>query len=285
LRREGATAGYHLREQWLGDQLGISRTPVRTALQLLETRGVLVARRNQGYFLLTSLDTIEDLVLEPPPTADQDLYTRLVRDRLAGRIANEFTQKDLARHYNADRLVMQQTLRRMSDDGLLHSNGARLWSFAPALDSGAALEDSFQFRRMFEPQAILLPGFRVDPDALDQTMRQHRHIETHPEIDAIPPRLLFDADSRFHEMVAEFSCNTFVIQTMRQQSRLRRLLEFGGYTNRARVHLWCSEHIAIMAALGDHDLPRASYLMTVHLDRALAAAHALIEIPAVTEKN
>lgn len=279
LRRERAEVGYHLREQWLSDQLGLSRTPVRSALQILASRGIVRARRNQGYFLEMALDSINEIALSPPPTPDQDLYIRLVRDRLAGRIANDFTQKDLAALYKADRSVMLQTLRRLTDDGLLQSNGARNWSFVQALDNGAALEESFQFRRMFEPQAILLPSFRVDHAQLEQSIQQHRQIASCVDISALEPRILFEADSRFHEMVAEFSHNTFVVQTMRQQSRLRRLLEFGGYSNRARVHLWCEEHLAVMAALAEGKLQRASILMSLHLDQALSAAHVLIDIP------
>ncbi|NHN89781.1 GntR family transcriptional regulator [Acetobacter conturbans] len=277
LRRENAAPDFHVGEQWLGDQLGLSRTPVRNALKLLESRGILVSRKNQGYFLRANLETIEDFVLEAPPTPDQDLYKNLVRDRLAGRIGNDFSQQDVSRLYNAERTVMIQTLRRMCDDGLLQSKGTRTWSFAPALDSGAALEESFRFRRLFEPQAILLPTFRVDEAVLEETMRLHNHIATHPDIDSIPPRFLFDADSRFHEMIAEFSHNTFVIQTMRQQSRLRRLLEYGSYTNRTRVHLWCQEHIAIMDALAGNSIAEASRLLGLHLDLALNAANLLIE--------
>lgn len=281
LRRERAEVGYHLREQWLSDQLNLSRTPVRSALQLLASRGVVQARRNQGYFLEKPLDSLNEIALSPPPTPDQDLYIRLVRDRLAGRIANDFTQKDLADLYKADRTVMLQTLRRLTDDGLLQSNGGRNWSFVQALDNGAALEESFQFRRMFEPQAILLPSFRVDHGQLEQSIQQHRQIASCTDVDGLEPRVLFEADSRFHEMVAEFSHNTFVVQAMRQQSRLRRLLEFGGYSNRARVHLWCEEHLAVMAALGEGKLQRASILMSLHLDQALSAAHVLIDIPSV----
>ncbi|WP_349010696.1 GntR family transcriptional regulator [Rhizobium sp. RCAM05973] len=42
--------GHHLREQQLGDLIGVSRTPVRSALLLLAERGIVEARRNQGFF-------------------------------------------------------------------------------------------------------------------------------------------------------------------------------------------------------------------------------------------
>ena len=51
LRREEARAGFHIREQWLADELGISRSPVRTALKQLEQMKVVRSEQNQGYFL------------------------------------------------------------------------------------------------------------------------------------------------------------------------------------------------------------------------------------------
>ena len=43
--------GHHLREQQLGDLLGVSRTPIRSALTLLAERGAVEAIKNQGFFL------------------------------------------------------------------------------------------------------------------------------------------------------------------------------------------------------------------------------------------
>ncbi len=37
-------AGHHFTEQWLADELSVSRTPVRSALRLLATRGVVDGR-------------------------------------------------------------------------------------------------------------------------------------------------------------------------------------------------------------------------------------------------
>jgi DNA-binding GntR family transcriptional regulator len=83
---------------------------------------------------------------------------------------------------------------------------------------------------------------------------------------------LFDTDAQFHEMIAEFSGNVFFLQSIQQQNRLRRLLEFGGYTNRRRVKDWCREHVAILDAIASGQRERGAQLMTQHLQAALSFA-------------
>src|ERR1700737_2176896 len=43
--------GHHLREQQLADLIGVSRTPIRSALNLLAKRGIGAPGKNKGNFL------------------------------------------------------------------------------------------------------------------------------------------------------------------------------------------------------------------------------------------
>lgn len=263
--------GHHLREQALGDLLQVSRTPVRGALQLLAERGIIETRRNQGYFLLSRPDDLYRVELEIPSSTDQDLYDAIVRDRLAGRLPDTIIQSDLARTYGVERAALQRILSRMVDDGLIVRNAGRGWSFLPTLDTQLGLQASYAFRRVLEPAALLLPEFRPDTTSIERSRLQHLYLVGHPAIETVGLVQLFETDSQFHEMLAEFSGNPFVLQAIQQQNRLRRLLEFGGYLNRRRVRDWCREHLAILDALvlGDHS--RAAHLMEDHLSNALTA--------------
>jgi DNA-binding GntR family transcriptional regulator len=264
--------GHHLREQMLGDLLQVSRTPVRAALQLLAERGVVEARRHQGYFLLAGRDEVHRLDMAVPATADQDLYTTIVQDRLAGRLPQSLTQSEIARRYDVDRTALQKTLSRLVDDGLLQPNPGRGWSFLPALDTETSLGSSYDFRRVVEPAALLLPSFRSDLAAIERLRLQHLYLEAHPNIEAVDPAQLFETDARLHELLAEFSGNPFFLQSIQQQNRMRRLMEFGGYVNRRRVREWCREHLAILDAVARQDQTAAARLMAEHLDNALRAS-------------
>src|ERR1700728_2556651 len=80
--------GHHLREQQLADLVGVSRTPIRSALDLLAERGVVETRKNQGFFLRKAFDTLHRIEIEIPSTIGEELYSKLVRDRLPNLIPN-----------------------------------------------------------------------------------------------------------------------------------------------------------------------------------------------------
>ncbi|MFK0166868.1 FCD domain-containing protein [Rhizobium sp. NPDC090279] len=264
--------GHHLREQQLGDLIGVSRTPVRSALLLLAERGIVEARRNQGFFLKVLPEELLRVGVEVPATADQDLYSRIVEDRLSGALSETFTQSEIARRFDVDRVLLQRTLTHLVNDGLLARNSGRGWTFLPTLDSQVALRNSYDFRATIEPAGLLLSTFRPDPTSLERSRLQHLYLEAHPDIASVNPRQLFDTDAQFHEMIAEFSGNIFFLQSIQQQNRLRRLLEFGGYTNRRRVKDWCREHVAILDAIASGQRKHAAELMAEHLQAAFSAA-------------
>ncbi len=261
--------GHHLREQALGDLLQVSRTPVRGALQLLEAQGVVEGRPNQGYFLIADLQVLSRINLDPPATAEQKLYSSIVEDRLAGRLPQSIRQSELAQRYLAEPPVLKATLARLVEDGLLQPNPGRGWSFLPTLDTETGLRASYQFRRVVEPAALLFADFRADPAGIERLRLQHHYLEAHPSIETVDPRQIFETDSQLHEMLAEWSGNPFFVQSVQQQNRMRRLLEFSGYVDRRRVREWVREHLAILDAVARGDRPAAARIMAEHLDNAL----------------
>ncbi|ATA22120.1 DNA-binding GntR family transcriptional regulator [Gibbsiella quercinecans] len=260
--------GHHLREQQLADLLGVSRTPVRSALKLLSELGIIEARRNQGFFLVKSFNELHQINIDIPVSSDQDLYEQLVRDRIAGKLPDSLTQIEIAQRYDVDRSVMARTLLRLSEDGLIARNKGQGWSFLPTLNTDVALSNGYGFRLMIEPAALLSPAFRAERSALKRLRLQHIYLISHPDILAVDGRQIFDTDASFHEMLAEFSGNIFVLQAIQQQNRLRRLLEFGSYTNKQRVREWCEEHVAIIDAVLDKRMDAAAEMMRSHLQSA-----------------
>src|SRR5882757_8748867 len=264
--------GHHLREQQLADLIGVSRTPIRSALELLARRGIVETRKNRGYFVRKPFDSLHRIEIEVPSTADEKLYQRLVRDRLDNVVPNSMTQSEIARRYGVDRVALTRTLSRLAEDGLIAKNKGHGWAFLPTLDSLVSLKGSYEFRLTLEPACFLLPTFKPDPAAIERMRLQHLYLISHPDIAAVGSAQLFETDAAFHEMCSEFCGNAFFVQAIQHQNRLRRLLEFGSYVNSRRVQDWCREHVTIIEAIAAGDFAQASAKMRLHLEHALAAA-------------
>lgn len=260
--------GHHLREQHLADALGVSRTPVRAGLKELTRMGAVEARPNQGFFLLKRSNELDQLEIEQSKSNDQKLYEQLVHDRIAGILPESFTQTEISQRYDVDRGVLTRTLVKLSEDGLIARNAGHGWRFLQTLNSDIALRNSYGFRLMIEPMALLTPNLHVDRQMLKRLRARHLRLITHPDITQVSAKEIFETDAAFHELLAEASGNLFVLQAIQQQNRLRRLLEFGSYHNKRRVKEWCEEHVAIIDALRENKQEQAAELMRKHLQYA-----------------
>jgi DNA-binding GntR family transcriptional regulator len=160
-------------------------------------------------------------------------------------------------HYDADRGALLRVLETMSDEGIVRKDKGHGWTFLPTINNEVALRNSYDLRRMLEPNGIL-PG----------CARPH-------------PGCAYDAE--FHDTIASFTNNSFFIQAVQRQNPLRRMMKYRGYENRRRIRVWVREHLAIIDALKANKLGQASQLMTLNLEKAQRTAAKLR--PAQIERN
>ncbi|WGF88476.1 GntR family transcriptional regulator [Marinivivus vitaminiproducens] len=264
----------HLVESALAERFDVSRTLVRTALRLLDEQRIVQLKRHQGYFLRWDWEQLEGRLVDIPPSTDDEVYRIILRDRLEGAIPERVTQVALIDRYDVDRSVLLRVLSRMANEGLLIKNKGHGWTFQPTIDSAISLRNSYDLRRVLEPAGILLPGFAVDREALG--LMRSAHLAIGANTDTVSDTGLFTIDADFHEMIAGFTGNSFFLQAIQQQNRLRRAMEYNTYTNRTRVRDWLDEHLAIIDALAADRRSDAARLMTVHLDNGFGEGeHAL----------
>jgi DNA-binding GntR family transcriptional regulator len=257
-------AGWQLKEQWLAEQLDVSRSPVRAALRLLTELGIATAVPNQGCFLAASSGDLKGRNFEIPPTEEERLYLTVTRDRFADRIGMQINVTELGRRYGVSRSMIGRVLTRLADEGLVERDAGRGWSFLPALNNPAVYEESYRFRMQIEPAAILDPGFVADPVKLADLRRTHEALLA-GAVHTDPFRRLVEIDVEFHETIGRCSQNRFVLQAIQQQSRLRRMTEFQFRADRDRMAQSCREHLAILDALEAGNRERAAELMRVHI--------------------
>lgn len=263
-RRQDFKKGKHLPEQRLADEFGVSRSLVRSALKLLANHDIVKSSRGQGFFLTVSANAPNAQVIELPAAPEERIYAAVTRDRFSHRISENVTITQLMRGYGASRTMIIKVLGRMEKEGLIDRGPGSRWRFRPALNTPKAYEESYRFRLLIEPAAILEPGFLIAPARFQQIRRAHEHLIA-GAVYTLDPGRLFEIDALFHETLGACSGNRFLAQIIRQQNHIRRLSDYASYDNRARLRESCREHVSILDAIESGDRDRAAKLMRDHI--------------------
>ena len=256
--------GTHLPAKALAEEFSVSRSPVQEALVLLERVGVVQSQKNRGFFVAANENGLESAkALFRGSDKDAD-YFRIAKDRVAGKLPEQFTENDLIRHYGLTRPQMQGTLLRMAREGWIERKLGYGWQFLPVLTSPYAHSQTYRLRMAIEPAALFEPTFRVDKKVFSHWRDvQERLLDA---TDIATPDKVFEIGSQFHEMVMRCSHNPFFMEVLQQHNRLRRLLEYQIPIDRNRLVIQCNEHIELLDRLEDGDRYGASILLQRHLD-------------------
>jgi len=265
IRTGELAAGQHLTEQALAQRFGVSRTPVRLAFRLLEERGYLLSRTNAGVIVTEALPGEE---LAGTSVTGDELYLEILSDRVGGRLPDVLSEAELLARYQVSRSVLMRALLRMNHEGLLVRRKGHGWGFLPTLDSEEAKYESYRFRLMVECGGLREKTFRADPEMLAQSRQAHLDfLELDPAEQT--SSLFFDINAHFHQMLAGFSGNRFVLDSVRHHNQLRRLEEYRRHVhNPVNLSGPCQEHLAILQAVELGDTELAALLMHQHLVKA-----------------
>jgi DNA-binding GntR family transcriptional regulator len=265
IREQGLGAGARLNENQIADQLGVSRTPVRAALEHLAGRGFVARQRHRG---------VEVVKVPPKPRTstaaaedDDALLLRMARDRQRGKLADEVSEQELMGAYGLTRPALRQALERLAELGLAERKLGYGWRFTNDVWDAAARHESYRFRMTIEPAAIREPGFALAPEWLVRMRQRHESFLSAPWTEASSVAF-FEMNAAFHEGIAAGSGNRFFVLAIQRQNRLRRLSNYDWKHGRERVEVNCREHLEMLARLEAGDCELAALLMHRHLDVA-----------------
>ncbi|OZF01276.1 GntR family transcriptional regulator [Rhodococcoides fascians] len=263
IRTSAYEPGTRLAERRLAEELKVSRSPVRGALALLARDGIVGPSERGGYVVLTSADQLPSPPADSRPAGDQT-YLQVARDRLDGELPDRITEKELARRYQLSRAELTELLRRMTNEGWIDRLPGYGWEFQPMLTSMKMYQDSYHFRLVIEPAAILEPTFVLDRPALEASRdAQQRLVDG--RIWEVSNAELFDLNSHHHEVIIGCSRNSYYIDALKRIDRTRRLIEYRQTLQREKGIVRCREHVQIANLLLDGDNARASMLLYRHL--------------------
>ncbi|SIR23271.1 DNA-binding transcriptional regulator, GntR family [Sphaerotilus natans] len=257
--------GHRLIEQALADELGVSRSPVRKALQYLETLGAVESVPNRGFRLVQVGDALRHLALPTDSDSDEANYLRVADDCLSGVLAAEVSEVELMDRYELTRIQVQRVLNRMGREGLAERKPGRGWVFRPFLRSSRSYHECYRFRMIIEPAALLEPGFRIDIAAFARARREQLAM-----LDGGIARWsraeLFRVGAEFHETVVACAGNSFLLESLRNLNQLRRLLEYRSNLDRTRLYRQSEEHLELLDLIEAGERVEASHRMRQHLD-------------------
>jgi DNA-binding GntR family transcriptional regulator len=267
LRHEEASAGFHIREQWLADALGVSRSPVRTALKQLEALRVVRSALNQGYFLEIEAASEAFREIALPESETDRIYRLMASERFANLIGDQVSVGALVKRYGVSRAFVLKVLARMQEDGLVEKTAGHGWVFGPALNDEAAYLESYRYRLLIEPAALLEEAFTLAAPSVERLKRSHREM-LEGAVFTAPLTRLFDVDAEFHQALAAACGNRFLSQAIGQQTKLRRLSEYEKYAPRERLMDSFAEHLSILEAIERGDRRAAAASMRAHIRKS-----------------
>lgn len=267
IRREGYSVGHRLTEQALCEELAVSRSPVRKALQYLEEVGAVTSEPNKGFQVAKMPAELGELEVAANPASEEVLYMRIANDRIHGHLPEEVAENDLMERYSLARLQVQRILNRMSRESMIDRKPGRGWVFRPLLSSVEAHRESYRFRMIIEPAAILEPGYQVDLGELEKCRREQIEL-LDGGIERCTPTELFRAGVHFHETMIAGAGNAFLLDSLRNLNQMRRVVEYGTRLDRERLHRQCEEHLVLIDLLVRGERMEASQFLRQHLNTA-----------------
>jgi DNA-binding GntR family transcriptional regulator len=264
-REAGLHRGDALSQLGLARRLGVSRTPVRAALARLSELGVVDL--SEGGARIADLEAGPQLADNDEPDSIEGLMAAIARDRHEGRIGEEVSESDLMRRHERSRGEVVEALRRMGDLSLVRRKPGFGWRFEAPMDA-ASKRESYRFRLLIEPAALIEPGYHADPAWLAHSRKQHLHYRNRrwrPE-HAIG---FFEMNADFHRQLVAFSGNRWMVQAIEQQNALRRLRNWSWRLDDDRVAQSCDDHLAVLEALIAHDTSSASSALRRHIETTM----------------
>jgi DNA-binding GntR family transcriptional regulator len=258
--------GMPLRQDALARALGVSRSPVRSALLLLHEQGAVAWQPNAGFFLAHADRALADLV---PRSRDVTPYQRIAHDRLTGALPEHVTETLLSQRYALSRAALAKVLARMAAEGWIERRAGYGWRFLPMVASLESHHLSYRFRLAIEPAALLEPTFRIDREAFARCRAEQRAL-VEGRIHAFDSVRLFEAGSSFHEMLMRCANNPFFLDALRRVDRLRRLIEYRAMKDTGKFIAQAREHLRLLDLIEGGEREAAATLMRRHLEQVSA---------------
>lgn len=197
-----------------------------------------------------------------PRPINQRVYDALRASIVGGALQPEerLVESAIARQMGISRAPVREAIRQLQQEGLVVAAPWRGTSVVGV--TAETIPHLYQVRAALETLAVRLliaRGIAVAAE-LDAIVADIAAAATAGDLAAV-----VEHEVRFHEVLCERSGNPILarlFQAITAQVRMALTLDNGGYDD---LHLVATEHLPLIAAIRDRDLPRALALLEAHI--------------------
>lgn len=220
--------GERLVELKLAASLGVSRSPVRQALNQLATEGLVELNSRRGFIVAGQRGAEVGVAAEVVALSDFELAQKRQWERIYHEVEQtvliemlhgsiKLNELRLAEHFGVSRSVTRDVLARMNGVGLISKNRSGQWIAEKITPK--KVRDLYELRRLLEPAALMHAAAVLAPDQVRSSRKRVEsllqatsvesgsfdRVEHDLHIDIIgrcPNRDIVDALSRTHVLFA-----------------------------------------------------------------------------------
>lgn len=283
-----------LLEVQVADQLGVSRAPVRRALELLADKGIVRKRNGRGFDIVAPPGSNGDIKAAAAGAfsrhrpslrlgetdrrpAWQNIYAAVERDLVSRQVfaSVRINEQSLADHFGVSRTVAREVLLRLQEVGIVDKDDRMRW-IAPKL-TGDHVFDLYEMRWILEPIALRKAAPNLPVALLTQTRADlARALRKFPHVSV---KTLDKLEHNLHVDLLSYCHNRKIIQMLSQQRAIMisNHYIFDLYLNVPKEDPFIREHLIIVDHLIDGDIDAATEALTSHLNISLNRALSRID--------
>jgi DNA-binding GntR family transcriptional regulator len=257
----------------LSTRFNVSRWTAAKALECLAEKGVVMHKKESGYYVAQGMELSPPEQLSSGTTNLNTIYFRMAEERLSGDLPNQVTETYLRQRYSLTAAELSSLLHRIAKEGWIERRAGYGWCFSAVLATPQALEQIYRLRLAIEPAALMEPGFHMEP-AMIARLRVSNEEILRGAAETLAPDVLYERGVEFHEAIAKASQNLFFLDALRRINSIRRLLVYRSMARRDRFYGQAEGHLHILDLIEKNELATASKTLRQHLEGAIAKVSA-----------
>ena len=287
-------AGVVLLEGPIASLLGVSRGPVKRALELLAEDGLIRRFNGRGYLVGAGDDAIPNrvnlLTLDLRVSGEIQAYAqRATWQKIYQEVAEsvaactpfgayQLSESAMCAHFEVSRTVVRDVLARLNHDGLVEKDRWSHWTVGPL--TARDVQEHYEMRLLLEPAALRLsaPSLpRADIEAMICRVRGVR-----ASGDARPANALDAIESDLHQLcLAPLSNRRLVAAIVRSRSPDVINKVFARHFGLHDIEATLDEHERVYADLLQGSAQGAALALEQHLSAALERTRARLKVLSV----